>query len=248
MIKTFVIHVSKGYENRRAHMDSHLPKHGIVEYEYMLRGDIDDLSESVRSEFFTDTLRLAEKSCFYKHYLVMKRVVEERIPQVLVLEDDALLVDNFTQKLSLSLKELKDKECYFANIEDAATSVPYSYRKPNKTLYLCSTNKLCGGYVYDLAFAEKLVSFIESEVVDAPIDGFIGNENERLGYSIYWCQPPLVSQGSKSGLFASELNGAKSGMYATIRSSIKDWYRRNVRSHMSKKQKQLFDFSEGKHE
>ncbi len=240
MIKTFVIHVSKGYEDRRAHMDQHLPKHGIVDYEYMLRGDIDDLSESVRSEFFTNDLRLAEKSCFYKHYLVMKRVVDESIPQVLVLEDDALLVDNFTQKLSLSLKELEGKECYFANIEDAATSVPYSYRKPNQTLYPCSTNKLCGGYVYDLAFAEKLVSFIESEAVDAPIDGFIGNENERLGYSIYWCQPPLVSQGSKSGLFASELNGAKSGLYYQFKGFFKHFYRRNILSNLSKKQKKLF--------
>ncbi|MGF1721734.1 glycosyltransferase family 25 protein [Vibrio kyushuensis] len=248
MIRTFIIHVSKGYEDRRQHIDSHLPERGITDYEYMLRGDIDDLSEDVRNEFFTDTLRLAEMSCFYKHYLVMKRAVKERIPQVLVFEDDVLLIDSFTDRLEKSLEELGGKQCYLVNIEDAATSVPYSCRKPNQTLYLCATNKLCGGYVYDLAFAEKMVSFIESKSVEAPIDGFIGNENENLGYSIYWCQPPLVAQGSKSGLFSSELNGAKSGRYATIRSAIKDWYRRDVRSHISKKQKQLFDISEEENE
>lgn len=246
MIKTFIIHVSKGYEDRRKHIDTHLPSRGLNEYEYMLRGDIDDLSDVIRNEFFTDSLRLPEKSCFYKHYLVMKRVVEERIPQVLVLEDDALLVHGFINKLESSLDELEGQQCYFVNIEDAATSVPYSCREMNQTLYLCSTNKLCGGYVYDLSFAKKMVSFIESAPIDAPIDGLIGNVNEALGYSIYWCQPPLVSQGSKSGLFSSELNGAKSGVYASIRSAVKDFYRRDIRSHLSKKQKRLFEIPEGR--
>ncbi len=73
MIKTFVIHVSKGYEERRQYIDKHLPERGITDYEYMLAGDIDDLSDDVRNGFFDDSLRLPEKSCFYKHYLVMKK-------------------------------------------------------------------------------------------------------------------------------------------------------------------------------
>ncbi|WP_394127385.1 glycosyltransferase family 25 protein [Vibrio hepatarius] len=246
MIKTFIIHVSKGYEERRKHIDTHLPSRGINEYEYMLRGDIDDLSDAVRNEFFTDSLRLPEKSCFYKHYLVMKRVVEERIPQVLVLEDDALLVDGFLDKLRSVLLEIDGKKNYVINIEDAASAVPISVRNKDQQLYLCKTNKLTGGLVYDYDFAKTLVSYIESSPVDAPIDGFIGNENDKLGYSIYWCQPPLVAQGSKSGLFSSELNGAKSGVYASIRSAVKDFYRRDIRSHLSQKQKRLFEIPEGK--
>ncbi|MGC9402597.1 glycosyltransferase family 25 protein [Vibrio genomosp. F10 str. 9ZC157] len=240
MIKTFVIHVSKGYEERRKHIDKHLPERGITDYEYMLRGDIDDLSDEIRNEFFDDSLRLPEKSCFYKHYLVMKKVIEEQIPQVLVLEDDALLVKGFDSQLKRILKEMEGKTNYLVNIEDAASSVPYSYREKDQLTYSCKTNKLTGGLVYDISFAKKLVSYIESSPVCAPIDGFIGNENDRLGYSIHWCQPPLVSQGSKNGMFASELNGAKSGLYIRLRSAIKDFYRRDIRSHLSKKHKALF--------
>ena len=39
---------AKVYEERRKHIDTHLPSRGINEYEYMLRGDIDDLSDAVR--------------------------------------------------------------------------------------------------------------------------------------------------------------------------------------------------------
>lgn len=241
MIKTFIIHVSKGYEDRRKHIDTHLPKRGISEYEYMLRGDIDDLSDEVRNEFFGQKLRLAEKSCFYKHYLVMREVVNRKIPLALVLEDDAFLVDDFCSRLSAYLKEVEGKSRFFINIEDAATSVPISIRKPNQHLYMSLRNKLCGGYVYDFEFAKDMVAFIERDIrTDAPIDGLIGNVRSEVGYDIYWAQPPLVSQGSKSGVFSSELNGAKSGLYYKVRSALKDAYRRNVLSHISKKQRALF--------
>ncbi|MGY3568444.1 glycosyltransferase family 25 protein [Vibrio paucivorans] len=240
MIKTFVIHVSKGYEERREHIDRHLPLHGITEYEYMLRGDIDDLGDEVIDGFFGDVLRLPEKSCFYKHYLVMKEVVENEIPEVLVLEDDVILGRGFISKLEQVQQELALEKFYVVNIEDAATSVPVSTRKKGKLLYQSSVNKLTGGLVYNLAFAKAMVRKMESIVVDDPIDAYIGNFNRELGYKIFWCQPPLLSQGSKKGLFSSELNGSKAGLYYRVRSSIKHFYRRNILSNLSRKQKDLF--------
>ncbi|UUM30481.1 glycosyltransferase family 25 protein [Vibrio japonicus] len=241
MIKTFIIHVSKGYEDRRQHIDSHLPERGITDYEYMLRGDIDDLTPDIRNNFFSDRLSLPEMSCLYKHYLVMKKVVEEQIPQVLVLEDDALLVEGFVEKLEKFREEIKGESRYLINIEEASNLVPLSIRKPNQSLYLCKTNKLTGGLVYDLEFAEKMVELLDSTVTDAPIDGLIGNERQTLHYNIYWTHPPLVRQGSKTGIFASELSGRSSGLYATVRSWFKEGYRTHVRSHLSKKQKALFE-------
>ena len=48
----FVIHVSEGYEERRQHIDKHLPERGIVHFEYMLRGDIKDLTPEVKTKYF----------------------------------------------------------------------------------------------------------------------------------------------------------------------------------------------------
>ncbi|RJX72396.1 3-deoxy-D-manno-octulosonic acid transferase [Vibrio sinensis] len=240
MIKTFIIHVSKGYEDRRQHIDTHLPQVGLTDYEYMLRGDIDDLSEEIRHEFFSNDLNLPQMSCLYKHYLVMKKVVDENIPLVLVLEDDALLVPDFVTKLNTYIEEVQGQQGFVVNIEEASNLVPFSVRKPNQNLYLCKTNKLTGGLLYDLEFAKRMVKYLESTVTNAPIDGLIGNERENLQYNIYWTHPPLVRQGSKTGLFASELSGRTAGLYATVRSWFKENYRTHVRSHLSNKQKALF--------
>ena len=240
MIKTFVIHVSKGYEERRKHIDKHLPEVGITDYEYMLAGDIDDLSDDVRNGFFDDSLRLPEKSCFYKHYLVMKKVVEEQIPQVLVLEDDAFLNSDFIEQLEAFQSELSGEEKYLVNIEEASSLVPTSVRVPNQHLYLCKTNKLTGGLLYDLSFARAMVEHMENNITDAPIDGYIGNERTTLEYNIFWTHPPLVRQGSKTGAFDSELSGRTSGLYATVRSWFKEGYRTHVRSHVRSKHKALF--------
>lgn len=241
MIKTFIIHVSKGYEDRRQHIDSHLPERGITDYEYMLRGDIDDLNDSIRNQFFGEKLSLAEKSCFYKHYLVMKEAVERNIEPVLVLEDDALLTESFINDLQLIQSELQEESNYFVNVEEASNSVPFSIRKPNQRLYQCKVNKLCGGYIFDLKFATKFVRYVEQQQNNAPIDGLIGNLVDELAFNLYWVEPPLVKQGSKIGLFASELSGRSSGLYATVRSWFKEGYRTHVRSHLSKKQKALFE-------
>ena len=240
MIKTFIIHVSKGYEDRREHIDTHLPQRGITEYEYMLKGDIDDLSQDIRDNFFSHNLSLPQMSCLYKHYLVMKKVVENEIPQVLVLEDDALLDEHFCQHLKTFIDEVGNEKNYVINIEEASNLVPFSIRKHNQSLYLCSTNKLTGGLVYDLSFAKKMVQYLESTVTDAPIDGLIGNVREEVGYNIYWTHPPIVRQGSKIGIFSSELSGRRSGLYAEVRSWFKENYRTHVRSHISRKQKSLF--------
>lgn len=240
MIKTFIIHVSKGYEERRKHIDTHLPERGVSEYEYMLRGDIDDLSDDIRNEFFGSRLSLAEKSCFYKHYLVMKHAVDNQVEPILVLEDDALLVDDFSKRLDALLSELKGNTNYFVNIEEASNSVPFAIREPNRKLYPCKVNKLCGGYVFDLKFATKFVNFVESRRNDTPIDGLIGDVIDELQFNLYWTHPPIVKQGSKNGMFSSPLSGRKTGLYATVRSWFKEGYRTHIRSHISRKQRSLF--------
>lgn len=241
MIKTFIIHVSKGYEDRRAHIDTHLPEIGITEYEYMLQGDIDDLSDDIRNDFFGEKLNLPQMSCLYKHYLVMKKVVDEGIEQALVLEDDALLHPEFIANLAKIQQELGREKNYLVNIEEASSLVPISLRESNKHLYLCKTNKLTGGLIYDLGFAQKMVKYIEKTVIDAPIDGLIGNVRDEVQYNIFWVHPPLVRQGSKSGLFTSELSNEKAGIASAIRNWCKDTYRMHILGNLRKKHRALFE-------
>lgn len=241
MVNTFIIHVSKGYEARKLHIDTHLPKRGLTDYEFILKGDISDLIEPMPIQFNKSVLSPAQMSCFYKHYLALKIMMARNLPQVLVLEDDAILVPDFKRRLSGVLSELEGKTFYYANIEDAASAVPLSVRQKGQVLYPCKVNKLAGGYICDLAFAKAFIQHAESHQIDAPIDGYFGNVRERLDFTLFWLEPPMVRQGSKTGMFASELSGGKQGICAAMKGWLKDSYRRYVRSNLSANHKELFD-------
>ncbi|WP_199711740.1 glycosyltransferase family 25 protein [Alginatibacterium sediminis] len=237
---TFIIHVSKGFEARRQHIDTHLPAMGVRNFEYVLDGDIDFVKSKVSESFFSESLSWAQRSCFYKHYLAMKMVVDRGLPYALVLEDDALLVKDFSEKLQRITEQLTAEKNYFVNIEQASNAVPFSFRKPGKLIYPCKVNKLCGGILYDYTFAKACTEYIESKKVTAPIDGFIGNERCSIGFNLFWAEPSLVKQGSKSGLFDSGISQEKSGVYLSTKSLFKNLYRIYVLSNFKKKQKELF--------
>ncbi|WP_100753522.1 glycosyltransferase family 25 protein [Vibrio salilacus] len=228
MLKTFIIHVSKGYEERRQHIDNHLPSVGLHQYEFMLRGDINDLTEEIRNKFFAGSLSLPAKSCFYKHYLVMKEVVQRQIPSVLVLEDDVILPSSFTRDLQPILAELENERNYVVNIEEASSQVPITVRKKGKHLYLCNKNKLTGGLIYDLEFAKKAVKFIESTPQIYTADHWYNEHRHDLKFNLFWSHPTLVKQGSKNGLFSSGISNKQRGYTPAIRAWFRDRYKKYI--------------------
>jgi len=50
-IPVFVLHVKQGYEDRARHMERTLAAHGIV-FEYMLDGDMTELTPELQQRFF----------------------------------------------------------------------------------------------------------------------------------------------------------------------------------------------------
>ena len=90
--KVFVIHVKKGFEERREHIQSELSRHKI-DFDFVLNDDISDFTESRINAFFSTDHRLkdSEISCSLKHYSVLERIEEAGYSQTLVFEDDVFL-------------------------------------------------------------------------------------------------------------------------------------------------------------
>lgn len=223
----FVIHVSEGYEERRKHIDSHLPHRGLDKFSYILDGDIKALSADILSKHFIDQRPSATNSCFYKHYLAYKEMVDNKISCALILEDDVFLKKSALKKLKQVINELhKNKESnYLVNIERASSAVPFIIRKSNKYLYRASKTKLAGGYIIDLALAISFVDYIDNHPVALPIDTFHSKMKNTLQYNIFWMEPAVVKQGSKMGVFDSPLSGRKKGFYGGVRAIFKDFYK-----------------------
>ncbi|MGC9459968.1 glycosyltransferase family 25 protein [Vibrio genomosp. F10] len=237
----FIIHVSEGYEDRRAHIDKHLPESGIKSYEYVLKGDIKDLSPEVLNSIFKGSLRTAaEHSCFYKHYLACKKIVDKNLKHALIFEDDVLLNRGFSESLDLILKELESESNYLVNIEDAYLSVPYRFRKRNQKIYLANYTKMCGAYIIDKEAATRLVTFIEKNGTTLPIDTYQSEHRDAIRFNLYWSEPSLVHQGSKSGLFESSVNEEKQGLIQLVKYKLKCLHKKFVWSHVNNRVIRVF--------
>ena len=87
-----VLHVACGYEARARHIESMMQRHGL-EFEYMLRGDIPQVTPQVLDEYFCDSFGGANAytSCSYKHLLACERIVAQNWSGAVIMEDEAVL-------------------------------------------------------------------------------------------------------------------------------------------------------------
>lgn len=236
----FIIHVSEGYEERREHIDRHLPEKGFHQYEYMLDGDIKDLTPEVLKKYFSNSHNLAEKSCAYKHIRVYEEMVARNIETALVFEDDAFLTSHALEQLKKVEKEMASERNYIVNIEQSNRSVPLYYKQKGKLCYIASHTKRTGGYIIHLDVAKKFVQFFESNTTAMPSDAFQTNMRKELQYNTFWMDPPIVQQGSKDGTFESELSKRKKSRYTAFSSVFRDFYQRYILTNLSKKRYRSF--------
>ncbi|TBR37652.1 glycosyltransferase family 25 protein [Marinomonas agarivorans] len=237
----YVIHVKKGYEDRKRHIGVHLPNRGINNFQYVLDGDIDDIKESIYSKHFSSELTLAQASCFYKHILVYKDMVEKNIETVLVLEDDAILVKNAVAQLEKSKNELNSRRNFLVNIERTTRFVPAKIQRSDKLIYAAECTKLTGGYIVHLDVAKKIYDYFLSNKVVLPIDAFQSRMRHQLTYNTFWMEPAVVYQGSKNGTFASELSNRSKNQFGSINTFLNRSYHKYIRSNMSKKRLKVFE-------
>jgi glycosyl transferase family 25 len=237
----FVIHVSEGYEERKKHIDAHLPERGFSQFTYMLDGDIKDITPNVKNKYFNNITDMGAISCFYKHLLVYQNMVENKIESALIFEDDVFLRSNSLEVLTKLSAELEHESNFIVNIESPFYTVPKSVQNKGQMLYLAKETKRTGGYVIDLIAATKIVNYLNANTTNLPIDTFQSALRETLKYNIFWIVPPIVTQGSKNGMFHSELSCRRKSYFKFLTSIFRDVYQEYVASNLSKKRKAVFD-------
>lgn len=225
-----VLHVARGYEARAAHIESMMRRHGL-EFEYMLRGDISDVTPQVLSEYFCDSFGgvNAFTSCSYKHLLAYSRIVEQGWPGAVVMEDDAILFRDFGTLIGEGLRQFEKAEDGPAilSLEDTRLRfVPYSQRRKGQLVYPGDRDRLAGCYYINLAGARTVLDYARSNKLDRPIDTFHRLMLDRGLLRYWWFQPAIATQGSFTGLFPSSLSTRYSRLVTPVLWRLKLAYRK----------------------
>lgn len=231
--KTFVLHVKKGFEERGRHIENMLGSLGI-NFEYILDGDMDDITQETISKYFTGKFmggKFPHTSCALKHIITYEKIIKLGIGGALILEDDIYLHSNFVSIFNRSMEELGGRmaarKCpAIISYEDTRLRfIPRSRREKGRVLYNGDRDRMTGAYYINREAAEMIVCYAMTKKLDHPID-ITHCTLLRAGILSYlWCQPTIATQGSANGRHKSGIS-TNAGLAYPMKWRMKLWYKK----------------------
>ncbi|HXH85956.1 MAG TPA: glycosyltransferase family 25 protein [Nitrospira sp.] len=200
----------RNYVARRENIERQLQARGLT-YEFIHEHDADDLSESVRLKYFPDSVLSANaQSCAMKHFQALRTIAACGWKRALVLEDDAILSNDFAQGVQAAIAEsagFTHPHVLFIG-SGGNLYTPRSLRVPGQRLYRASKGRLTEAYILGSDAARLRVEWMERHGIALPIDNLFERIDHELHIELYWLEEPVVEQGSKNGRFLSTIESA----------------------------------------
>ena len=216
--KIYVLNV-RSFKERREHIKNELRKFNL-EANFIFDWDPSELNEDVIKKFFKGSdLSLSQKSIAMKHIKALEKIVEANHQSALVLEDDVVLAKNFCEGVKSSLQEAsifsKPHVIFIGCGGNFYT--PKSERREGQSLYANNRGRFGDSYILGTEAAALRLEWIYANKISKPIDNQFEYIDNRLGITMFWLEDPVVEQGSKNGLFKTELEAPLPKFYQKIK-------------------------------
>lgn len=209
-MRIFVIHYKK-LINRKLFILSQFKKYK-TDYEF-IEIDRDDLYNHNIS-IFQKNYNNCQIAISLSHFYAYKEI-SDKYDNGLILEDDAILINNFTDILNKYMDQLpKNYDMLFIG-DGCNLHIEKNKLIPNQNIYeKCLYPTLWGGngasrcsdsYIISKKCANKLCEYINNlnYKIELPIDWWINVAARDNNFKVYWAEPTIVTQGTQNGLFKS---------------------------------------------
>jgi hypothetical protein len=230
----YVIHVRKGAEDRAASIERQLTRFGIA-FEYVLEGDLEDLTPALLDLWFAGPMHRVHPStsCCYKHLVAYDRMRRDDRRNALILEDDIFLDDDFVTRLNASLAELRSRPD--AHPDEAFISLENSGLgrmdgvSAGRTLYRNDHGRDTGAYWLSRTAAMRFLDQAEADRVSLATPHFHNTFFVSGAVELWWREPTIAEQGSHSGKFDSLLTPRRTGALRRPRWILRKAFQRYLR-------------------
>ncbi len=136
------------------------------------------------------TLRMSEISLILKHNHIWKTMVDEDIENVLVLEDDAILKDNFIEEFNKYSDEIPtDYDLLWVGSCCGLHAKPL---EDGKHIYKKNGSRCTHAYLISKKCAIKMMEY--HKINNSPADFMFNEAIQKYSLNSYWLEPSLVSQ------------------------------------------------------
>jgi glycosyl transferase family 25 len=210
-MKIFVIHYKKLID-RKLFILEQFEKHNISDYEF-IEIDRDELHEH-NICMFQENYNNSQIAISLSHFYAYKQI-SDKYDNGLIIEDDAILSNNFTHILNEYISKLpKDYDMLFigdgCNLHIENHKLNYNQNIYEKCLYPTSwggdgATRCCDSYIISKNCANKLCEYINNlkYKICLPIDWWLNIAARDNNFKVYWAEPTIVTQGTQNGLFTS---------------------------------------------
>jgi GR25 family glycosyltransferase involved in LPS biosynthesis len=173
-----------------------------------------DTIEEKDLEIFTPYMKEYSRRPFIATFLSHLSCYTQDFDVALVLEDDAILCQNFSNILDNYMSQLpSDWDMLF--IGDACDfHIPVT--TPDRNVYFKSREQTSWGghgatrsassYVVTKKCAERIADYAKKGHVFHMIDHWLNHVIRELNLNVYWAEPTIVKPGSEIGMFQRSLN------------------------------------------
>ncbi len=146
-------------------------------------------------------LTTGDISVMHKNIAIWHDIVVNRYEKCLIFEDDVILVHDFEYSFNRLISDTpKDWDFIFIG-SGCGLRIPQDKLRYQQSVYKVDhpASKCGDSYCITLKAAEKIVSTIIPFTF--PIDFELNYQMKLHNMNVYWWEPPLVTQGSETGLY-----------------------------------------------
>jgi len=207
-MKTFVLHYSKLVDRKKSIL-SQFKKEKITNFEFVESFDKSEIKEIYEKRFSKIPISCA--SINLKHEYAYQ-IIADNYHEALIFEDDAILAEDFIEKLNSYMDQLpKDYDLFFIgngcdlHIESHIIQHnKFVYPKRNEPTSWggMGSSRCTDSYIVSNKCSIVLAEYISNlKPIDLPSDWLLNKAAVDLNLKVYWAEPTIVTQGSANKTF-----------------------------------------------
>jgi GR25 family glycosyltransferase involved in LPS biosynthesis len=189
----YVVHYTPLIE-RKAYLLQKFKEAGIPQFTFCEKYDRNTVTKETVSHYTTNAqLRLPGVCITITHIEIYREILEKGYARCLILEDDAILCDDFFTLLNAYNKMLPN-DFDMGSINNGCNMHAKTI-DPSTIWYPATTTRTCCAYIISGRCCAKLLSSIVP--FQAVIDHELNRQIAKLGLRMFWAEPTLVVDGSE---------------------------------------------------
>lgn len=156
-----------------------------------------------------EKLNKGNKSLYLNHIKFFEQILQKfkSGQNFLILESDAIPVENYKEIINEQLNILKDKSWDYLDVGNGLGWTPerfgYVLNKDKNDVYLCKSSRCAHSIVWSYDGINKFHNDLISRKINLPIDHSIHEVILKINSDIYWGHPFAFKQGSQCKIYGS---------------------------------------------